>query len=65
MQQEETIVNGSGVQTTPIGLAVPAGALSLDPADGCTFWYTQQYIQTSGPAAWQTRIASFKFRRCK
>lgn len=65
MQQEETIVNGSGVQSTPAGLALPAGALSLDPVDGCTFWYTQQYIQTSGPAAWQTRIASFKFRRCK
>jgi hypothetical protein len=65
MQQEETIVNGSGVQSTPAGLALPGGSLSLDPADGCTFWYTQQYIQTSGSAAWQSRIASFKFRLCR
>lgn len=64
LQQEEVIVNGSGVQSTADGLSVPAGALSLDPADGCTFWFTQQYIQSSSAAAWQSRIASFKFRRC-
>jgi len=64
LQQEETIVNGSGAQSTADGLRVPAGALSLDPTDGCTFWYTQHYIQSSGAQAWQSRIASFRFRRC-
>lgn len=64
LEQEETIVNGSGVQSTADGLSIPAGALTLDPADACTFWYTQQYIQSSSTAAWQSRIAAFKFRRC-
>ncbi|HEU4775641.1 MAG TPA: hypothetical protein VFS95_02380 [Telluria sp.] len=64
LQQEETIVNGSGAQSRAEDLSVPAGALSLDPTDGCTFWYTQHYIQSSGAQAWRSRIASFKFRRC-
>jgi len=64
LQAEEYIVNGHGVQSNGAQLAQPGGALSLDPADGCTFWYTQQYIPITGPDAWRTRIASFKFRNC-
>ena len=30
--------------------------------DGCTFWYVNQYINSSG--SWQTRIANFKFTGC-
>jgi hypothetical protein len=37
-------------------------AMTLDP-DGCTFWYTTEYYETSG-TNWQTRIASFKFPGC-
>lgn len=64
MQGEEIIVNGTGVQLDSAGLWLPNGALSLDPADGCTFWYTQQYVPTTGRATWRTRIASFKFQSC-
>ncbi len=40
-------------------------ALSIDPADDCTFWYTTEYIPKTGEAPnWQTRIASFKFPSC-
>ena len=39
-------------------------AMTVDPVDDCTFWYTQEYIQTTGTAPWQTRIASFKFPNC-
>jgi hypothetical protein len=64
MAGEETVVNGSGVQLGD-ALGWPAsGALSLDPADDCTFWYTQHYIPLTGPNTWRTRIASFKFRNC-
>jgi uncharacterized repeat protein (TIGR01451 family) len=38
--------------------------MSMDPEDDCTFWYTQEYVQTTGGADWQTRIASFKFPAC-
>lgn len=65
MQGEQTVVNGSGVQSTRVGLSQAAGMLALDPTDGCTFWYTQQYIQSSSASAWQSRVASFKFRQCE
>ncbi|GAB4195866.1 MAG: hypothetical protein Tsb002_28780 [Wenzhouxiangellaceae bacterium] len=36
-------------------------ALTVDPVDGCTFWYTAQYNATT---SWSTRMASFKFDAC-
>jgi hypothetical protein len=36
-------------------------ALSVDPADDCTFWLTTMYSPSS---SWATRIASFKFDSC-
>ena len=38
--------------------------MTVDPVDDCTFWYTTEYIQTTGTAPWQTRVASFKFPNC-
>ncbi len=39
-------------------------ALSIDPRDDCTFWYTQEYYtaasQAANTAGWLTRIGSFK-----
>ncbi|MFQ5349375.1 MAG: hypothetical protein ACE5EG_02900, partial [Thermoanaerobaculia bacterium] len=34
-------------------------ALSVDPADDCTFWYTNEYYPSSSVSNWQTRIGSF------
>jgi hypothetical protein len=39
-------------------------AMTVDPTDDCTFWYTQEYLQTDGSFNWSTRIASFKFPSC-
>jgi len=38
-------------------------AMSVDPADDCTFWYTTEYYEANG-LNWQTRIGSFKFPTC-
>ena len=38
--------------------------MTVDPTDDCTFWYTQEYMPTTGSAPWQTRIGSFKFPSC-
>lgn len=35
--------------------------MSVDPTDGCTFWFTGQYM---GASNWTTRIASFRFDAC-
>ncbi len=42
-------------------------AMSVDPVDDCTFWYTNQYYNSQANGAtgnWQTRIGSFKFSSC-
>lgn len=36
-------------------------ALSVDPTDDCTFWFTGEYNVASG---WSTRIGAFKFNGC-
>ncbi|MES2901679.1 MAG: hypothetical protein V4723_18270 [Pseudomonadota bacterium] len=65
MQGEAFLMNGTGVQTGPAGRPALHGAMTLDPIDGCTFWYTQQYGAVTGKAGWHTRIASFRFENCR
>src|SRR5690606_38720390 len=36
-------------------------AMGIDPADDCTFWYTNEYMPGS---SWGTRITSFTFQEC-
>ncbi len=58
---EQTIINGSGYQSGSASRWGDYSMMSVDPTDDITFWYTTEYIQTSGLKNWQTRIASFKF----
>jgi uncharacterized repeat protein (TIGR01451 family) len=37
-------------------------SLNVDPADGCTFWYTNDYVNNAGGR--QTRIGTFQFPSC-
>jgi len=61
MSQPETIlVNGtSGISSNRMG---DYSHLALDPVDGCTFWYTNEYGKSGGQ--WGTHISSFKFDTC-
>ena len=38
-------------------------SLNVDPADDCTFWYTNEYISAS-TRRWKTRIGTFKISSC-
>ncbi len=38
--------------------------MSVDPINGCTFWYTQMYMQTTSEHDWGTRIGAFAFPSC-
>src|SRR6267378_3941457 len=38
-------------------------AMTVDPVDDCTFWYTNMYYRAQG-LNWVTRIGSFKFPTC-
>jgi hypothetical protein len=64
MEPEAVLVNGGGVQVDTYNRWGDYSAMAVDPAGGCTFWYTQQYIQATGSFNWSTRIGAFKFRNC-
>jgi hypothetical protein len=59
------IVMIEGVNSTFGGLTRwgDYSSMSVDPEDGCTFWYTQEYMGTFGDN-WRTRIGAFRFSTC-
>jgi hypothetical protein len=63
LQAESVIVSGTGSQTRTSRWG-DYSALTIDPTDDCTFWYTNEYLKTTGEFNWSTRIASFKFPGC-
>ena len=64
LQGEATLQAGNGSQTHNSGRWGDYSMLSVDPVDGCTFWYTNQYYSTTSTANWRTRIGSFSFPSC-
>ena len=72
MPQAETTLLPSvtrGVQTGACGSLNPCtrwgdySAMTVDPVDDCTFWYSNMYFPVQG-TNWVTRIGSFKFPGC-
>jgi hypothetical protein len=65
---EGILIGGSGVQTTTNSRWGDYTAITVDPADDCTFWYVNEYYtaagQASSAAGWQTRIGSVKLTNC-
>lgn len=56
---ESEIIQGSGVQLSQYHRWGDYSTMSVDPASPTTFWYTQEYYETTGDRSWQTRIAAF------
>src|SRR5207248_1579349 len=63
-QGEGTLINGSGSQTGSADRWGDYSMMTVDPSDDCTFWFTTEYMPTTGTAPWQTRIGAFKFSSC-
>jgi hypothetical protein len=63
-QGEANMVAGGGATTSAEGRWGDYTSMSVDPVDDCTFWYTGEFVKTTGYASWATRIASFKFPGC-
>jgi hypothetical protein len=55
---EQNIITGTGSQTGTSARWGDYSMMSVDPSDDVTFWYTTEYIQTTGLKSWRTRIAS-------
>ena len=64
-QGEGSIIDGAGSQTgSSLSRWGDYSAMTVDPSDDCTFWYTNEYIPSNGAFNWRTRIGSFKFSSC-
>jgi hypothetical protein len=60
-QGEFLLIDGGGSQSFSRRWG-DYSAMSVDPVDDCTFWYTTEYYQTS--TNWRTRIGAFRFPTC-
>jgi len=63
-QGEGVLFDGGGSQNGGLDRWGDYTSMSIDPADDCTFWYTNQYLASNGSFNWHTRIGSFKFPSC-
>ncbi|MGH9160080.1 MAG: carboxypeptidase-like regulatory domain-containing protein [Vicinamibacteraceae bacterium] len=66
-QGETQLQAGSFVQRDTRSRWGDYSSLNVDPANECTFWYTNQYYAVDNPtsvAEWQTRVGSFRFAAC-
>ena len=63
-QGEATLFAGTGSQTATDNRWGDYSDLTVDPVNGCTFWYTNEYYSTTSSFNWRTRVGSFKFPNC-
>lgn len=65
---ETALITGTGVQKAFGFRWGDYSAMSIDPADDCSFWMTNQYYtlesQNESDFGWLTRVGKFKFDEC-
>ncbi len=64
MQAETIVKAGTGSQLQNLSRWGDYSAMTVDPVDDCTFWYTSEYLKTNGTWNWSTWITSFRFPGC-
>ncbi len=64
MESPKIIVGSTGAQTGGLTRWGDYSSMAIDPSDDCTFWYSQEYLKTTGSFNWDTQLASFKFPGC-
>ena len=67
-QTEQLLFQGTGTQSGKCGSSTCTRwgdytSMTLDPVDGCTFWYTNEYYAVNGLND-LTRIGAFKYSQC-
>lgn len=62
-QTEAVVMNGNGVQTGSNRWG-DYSALGIDPANDCTFWYTNEYYPVNAASTWKTRVGVFTIPGC-
>jgi hypothetical protein len=61
---ESQVQAGTGVQQAGGNRWGDYSAMTVDPVDQCTFYYTNEYLKTNGSFNWSARIASYRFPSC-
>jgi hypothetical protein len=64
METEVSLFAGTGSQAASFRWG-DYSSMAIDGADGCTFWYAQEYYTVPASSTWQTRLTSFKFSGCQ
>ena len=64
LESEGLLKAGSGTQTGNLHRWGDYSAMRVDPSDDCTFYYTNQYLKSSGSFNWSTWISTFKMPGC-
>lgn len=65
LQTETPVIAGTGSQLTNLSRWGDYSAMTVDPSDDATFWYTAEYMKTNGTFNWNTRVVSFKINSCQ
>jgi hypothetical protein len=63
-QGEAVLQDGSGSQLTTNSRWGDYTSMNVDPKDGCTFYYINEYYEQTELVAWQTRVGAFRFPGC-
>jgi hypothetical protein len=64
LTDETSIIEGTGSQLRNLSRWGDYSAMTVDPVNDCTFWYTNEYLKADGTFNWSTRIASFTLPGC-
>ncbi len=64
LENEVGVVKGSGTEVSPDFRWGDYSSMAIDPSDDCTFWFTSEFLNSTGTNNWSTRVASFKFNAC-
>lgn len=63
LQTEASIIEGSGSQTGSNRWG-DYSTMSVDPANDCSFWYTNEYYASSSFSTWRTHVGVFTMPSC-
>jgi hypothetical protein len=61
---DQVLQAGGGSQTSTFDRWGDYSAMSVDPSDSCTFWYTNEFYPATSTNSWNTAIGNFKAPSC-
>lgn len=64
MGAEQECIAGTGAQISSANRWGDYSSMSVDPQDGCTFYYTSEYYENTNSFDFKTRVCAFKFSNC-